>query len=103
MTPPDPGQLPGAAVAATTPLAGFEDLGSGLGADSNLAFIGKVLALSLAASYLVKYGELFLGVPFDDSRAPAAALACIAAPTALNVAKWSSRSRDPESDAFGMF
>jgi len=82
---------------------GFEDLAVVLAEDSDLGFVGKLLAISLLASFAVKYGELFVDFPFDSATAPATAAAFIAVPTALNMAKWYSRSVDPENDTFGMF
>jgi len=85
-------------------LAGFEDLGEALSLDNDWLFVGKLVALSLAASYLVKYGELFRPFPFEDQGAPTKALLFILVPTVLNVLKWASRSANPaKSSAFDMF
>ena len=101
-------------------LAGFEDLGEGLAGEDDFGFVLKLLLLSAAASYAVKYGELV--VPFirddllvsaggagggggggDGGAAAAVALAMIFIPTGLNVAKWASRSIDPKNTAFDLF
>ena len=110
---------------SSSPLAGFEDLGDNLAQETDFGFVGKLFVLSAAASYAVKYGELLFpftrglvtsieGGAANDAAAAAAAassessavgvaLALIFVPTALNMAKWASRSADPKSSAFGMF
>ena len=89
-------------------LTGFEDLGEQLAQDGDLGFIGKLFGLSAGAAYIVKYGELFFPNPFvidsyDGTAAASWALALIGVPTALNMAKWASRSTDPKSTAFDLF
>lgn len=81
---------------AAPSLVGFEDLASGLGNDSNVLFLGKLLALSAVGSVAVKYGELYVDGVFQP--APAAALAIIIVPSVLNIAKWAVRSKAPESE-----
>ena len=93
---------------STSLLTGFEDLGEQLVQDGDLGFIGKLFGLSAGAAYIVKYGELFLPNPFvidsyDGAAAANWALALIGVPTALNMAKWASRSTDPKSASFGLF
>jgi len=71
---------------------GWEDVGSAWKSDGNTAVLGKLLALSLAGSLVVKYGELAVDFPFQA--APTAALAMVLIPSALNILKWKSRSEE---------
>lgn len=76
-------------------LVGFEDLAGSLVGDANVVFLAKLFALSVAGSVAVKYGELYVDGVFHP--APAAALAIIIVPSALNMAKWAVRSKAPDS------
>uniref|UniRef100_A0A0G4H1D7 Ycf49-like protein n=1 Tax=Chromera velia CCMP2878 TaxID=1169474 RepID=A0A0G4H1D7_9ALVE len=78
-------------------LMGWEDLGEALRGDSDVAFVGKLAAVSLGIAAAVKYGELGLEFPFEADLGTAVAVFGI--PSALNIAKWSRRSR--ESDRGG--
>ena len=88
-----------AATAAAAALVGWEDLGDAWQRDSDVAFLIKLLALSGALAYLVKYTPIALfavgvteGVPPEV--VSALALLVIFVPTGLNVAKWRQRSKE---------
>jgi len=70
------------------------------GMESEAAYFGKLLALCLAASALVKWGELQFDFPFAPSYTVAFAL--IGVPTVLNVLTWVQRSR-ADDDNFNEF
>lgn len=70
------------------------------GLESEASYFGKLTALCVAASALVKWGELQLDFPFEPSYP--AALAMIGVPTALNVLTWVQRSRS-DSNTFNEF
>ena len=57
----------------------------------------NMLLKSVLLAVAVKYGELYLDLPFEPS--PVAALVMIGLPTALNIAKWSLRSVALPTDA----
>ena len=61
-----------------------------------------VAVWTVAASYLIKYGETMLPFTVDDAIAPYAAALLIAAPTALNVWKWQQRSQPGEENFEGI-
>jgi hypothetical protein len=82
-------------------LVGFEDLGNALKRDSSAAFVGKLLALSAVGAAAVKWGSLFMDGVFHPD--PRAAMAIICVPTALNMLKWTVRSREPESNFGDLF
>jgi hypothetical protein len=58
--------------------------------ETDAAFNTDMLLKSLLAAVVVKYGELYVDFPFDVHARDA--LAIIAVPTALNVAKWAGRA-----------
>jgi hypothetical protein len=58
--------------------------------ESDNKFLLDMLAKSLLASLVVKYGELAFDFPFEAGSATAAAF--VALPTLANVLKWQSRS-----------
>lgn len=104
----------------STPPNVLEDLGSALSMDSERIFLLKLFGLSLFASYVVKYGELFLDFPFADSASnsqqasaavlptAAVALTIVFVPTFLNMVKWQARSNDSgngndDDNAFDVF
>ena len=64
--------------------------------DSDAAFLADMTLRTLAVAAAVKYGELALDLPFEKDPSLAAA-AIIVAGTAVNVAKWQSRSREQAS------
>ncbi len=70
------------------------------GLESEASYFGKLTALCVAASALVKWGELQLDFPFEPSYP--AAFAMIGIPTALNVLTWVQRSRS-DSNNFNEF
>ncbi|CAE8607512.1 unnamed protein product, partial [Polarella glacialis] len=53
---------------------------------SDAAFLAKLAFISLAVSVLVKYGEVFVDLPFQPSYP--LALAIVAVPTLFNCVKW---------------
>ena len=78
---------PGAAAEAPAAAAGLE---------SEASYFGKLTALCVVASALVKWGELQLDFPFQPSYP--AAFALIGVPTALNVLTWVLRSQSDSND-----
>jgi len=66
------------------------------GLESEVAYFGKLTALCIAASALVKWGELQLDFPFEPTYP--AAFALIGVPTALNILTWIQRSRATDSN-----
>ena len=89
------------ASAAASALIGWEDLGDTWASDGNVAFLGKLAALSGGLAYLVKYAPALVPnsvssawAELPDEAISAAALAVIVVPTGLNVAKWAQRSRE---------
>ena len=82
---------PGAAAEAPAAAAGLE---------SEASYFGKLTALCVVASALVKWGELQLDFPFQPSYP--AAFALIGVPTALNVLTWVLRSQS-DSNEFNEF
>ena len=90
-------------------LVGWEDLGDAWARDSNVAFLGKLAALSGGLAYAVKYAPALAPAGVRDAwaRLPedavsALALAVIGLPTVLNVAKWWQRSGE-DADFVGDF
>ncbi|KAL7493948.1 hypothetical protein ACHAWT_003706 [Skeletonema menzelii] len=79
-------------------LVGFEDLGDALATDNDWTFIAKLFAGCAVASYLVKYGELWLDFPFESELY--LSLAFIFIPSLLNSFKWWKRSQDPTFDGW---
>jgi hypothetical protein len=73
-------------------LVGFEDLGDTLAGDSDYTFLIKLFAGCTAASFVIKYGELFFQFPLDSN--VYVALAFIGVPSSLNAFKWYKRSQD---------
>lgn len=76
-------------------LIGFEDLGEALANDNDYSFLFKLFAGCAMASYLIKYGELFLAFPFGDENMLLLGFTFIMIPSALNAYKWYRRSQDP--------
>jgi hypothetical protein len=74
-------------------LAGFEDLGAALAGDNDYTFLIKLFAGCAAASYVIKYGEVYFQFPYDAN--VFLGFAVIGVPTALNAFKWYKRSQDP--------
>ena len=79
-------------------LLGWEDLGDAWARDSDGFFLGKLLALSAALAYAVKYLPPLLPADVtnvwaarDDAVHCAAAALVIVVPTLLNCAKWYQR------------
>ena len=68
-----------------------------LGEDNASMFAAKILGVSVTLSLVVKYGELYLDFPFDESHLSTYAVSCVVIPTLLNILKWVIRSRDPSS------
>ena len=58
---------------------------------SDTAFFTQLIVVSAATAFVVKYGELFVAAPFDESSMSLVAGILIAAPTLANVAKWWNR------------
>ena len=71
-------------------LVGFEDLADEWKNDSDLAFVGKLLAGCLVGSYVVKYVGIVVQPPVDAL--PPLAIAMIVMPSLLNALKWKTRS-----------
>ena len=74
-------------------LVGFEDLGQALAGDNDYTFLLKLFVGCAVASYVIKYGEVFLDFPFEAD--VYAGLAVILVPSLLNAYKWNQRSKDP--------
>ena len=74
-------------------LVGFEDLGAALAGDNDYTFLIKLFGGCAAASYVIKYGELYFDFPYDAN--VFLGLAFIGVPSALNAFKWYKRSQDP--------
>ena len=90
--PPEPPEPPAASLpAAPAPVRTLPD-----------GALLTVLTWTIAASYVIKYGETLLPFTIDDEVAPYAAAALISAPTALNVWKWSQRSQAGAEDFEGL-
>ncbi|KAJ1460089.1 hypothetical protein M885DRAFT_478242 [Pelagophyceae sp. CCMP2097] len=86
-------------------LVGWEDLGDAWAEDDDDAFVVKLAALSIWLAVAVKYAPALIPASVEQGfRALGpealvlAAAAVIAVPTALNVAKWQSRSADDADD-----
>lgn len=71
-------------------LPGFENLAEMWLEDSDLMFLGKLLAVSFAGAAAVKYGSLWIDAPFEPSLGLAMAMVFI--PTGFNMLKWYERS-----------
>lgn len=82
----------------TSSLVGFEDLGQALAGDNDYSFLTKLFVGSAAASYVIKYGEVWFDFPFDAD--VYAGLAVIVFPSLLNAYKWSQRSKDPSFEGW---
>lgn len=99
-------EAPAVAIASTTSpatsasLLGWEDLGDAWALDSDVFFLGKLLALSAFLAYVVKYTPSLIpdgvvsgwSAAGDGAHSGAAALV-IVVPTLLNCAKWYQRSQ----------
>lgn len=105
-----PGSVPSHSSASTAAAATAVGSAAAHGLDAALAgesasrdvrgavvVLAKLAGLSVAGAYAVKYGELALDWPFDAAAAPAAAAVCIIVPSALNVLKWTTRSKGATS------
>ena len=79
-------------------LVGFEDLGDALAGDNDYTFLLKLFAGSAAASYALKYGELWFPQPFEAN--VYLGLAFIFIPSMLNAYKWNRRSQDPDFEGW---
>ena len=79
-------------------LVGFEDLGDALADDNDYTFLLKLFAGSAAASYVIKYGELWFPQPFEAN--VYLGLSFIFIPSMLNAYKWHKRSQDPEFEGW---
>ena len=79
-------------------LVGFEDLGDALADDNDYTFLLKLFAGSAAASYAIKYGELWFPQPFEAN--VYLGLSFIFIPSMLNAYKWHRRSQDPEFEGW---
>lgn len=66
------------------------------GMETEVAYFGKLTALCLATSALVKWGELYVDFPFEPSYGVAAVL--IGVPTVLNVLTWLQRSQADDNN-----
>ena len=66
------------------------------GLESEAAYFGKLTALCVAASALVKWGELQLDFPFEPTYTGAFAL--IGVPTLLNILTWVQRSKATDNN-----
>jgi hypothetical protein len=73
-------------------LVGFEDLGAALAGDNDYTFLIKLFVGCAAASYAIKYGELYFNFPYDAN--VYLGFAIIGIPSALNAFKWYKRSQD---------
>jgi hypothetical protein len=73
-------------------LVGFEDLGAALAGDNDYTFLIKLFAGCAAASYIIKYGEVYFQFPYDAN--VFLGFAVIGGPSALNAFKWYKRSQD---------
>mmetsp|Transcript_28226 Transcript_28226/g.68703 ORF Transcript_28226/g.68703 Transcript_28226/m.68703 type:complete len:449 (-) Transcript_28226:1336-2682(-) len=82
-----------ATVAESDSLVGFEDLGAALAGDNDYTFLIKLFGGCAAASYAIKYGELYFDFPYDAN--VYLGFAVIGFPSALNAFKWYKRSQDP--------
>ena len=82
----------------TWDLAGIkpEKTRAGIGMESEAAYFAKLTALCVAASAVVKWGELQVDFPFEPTYTGAAAL--IGVPTLLNVLTWLQRSQSDDDD-----
>lgn len=74
-------------------LVGFEDLGAALANDNDYTFLIKLFAGCAAASYAIKYGELYFSFPYEAN--VYLGFAVIGVPSVLNAFKWYKRSQDP--------
>lgn len=74
-------------------LVGFEDLGAALAGDNDYTFLIKLFAGCAAASYAIKYGELYFDFPYDAN--VYLGLSVVLIPSLLNAFKWYKRSQDP--------
>jgi hypothetical protein len=74
-------------------LVGFEDLGAALAGDNDYTFLIKLFVGCAAASYVIKYGEVYFQFPYDAN--VFLGFAVIGVPSALNAFKWYKRSQDP--------
>ena len=70
--------------------------GSAGGLESEAAYFSKLTALCVAASALVKWGELQLDFPFEPTYS--AAFALIGVPTLLNILTWVQRSKATDNN-----
>ena len=96
-----PSVIAAAPSATTASLLGWEDLGDAWALDSDVFFLGKLLALSAFLAYLVKYTPPLIPGSIVDGWAGAgdgvhsgAAALVIVVPTLLNCAKWYQRSQE---------
>jgi len=71
-------------------LPGFENLAEMWLKDSDLMFLGKLVAVSFVGAAAVKYGSLWIDAPFEPSLG--LAMAMVFVPTGFNMLKWYERS-----------
>lgn len=79
-------------------LVGFEDLGDALAGDNDYSFLFKLFAGCAVASYVIKYGELWLPQPFDAN--VHLGLSVVLIPSLLNAYKWYRRGKDPSFEGW---
>lgn len=81
---------------AVTGFTATSSVSSAAPVENTKEFWAGVLVKSCIAAAVVKYGELFLSVPFDESTSGTSAALMILVPTLLNIGKWYQKSQSDD-------